>query len=65
VIKSRTVGWAGLVARMGEMRRAYKIFVGKPEGKRLLGGLKRTGKDNIRMDLREMGWEIVDWMRLV
>jgi hypothetical protein len=50
---------------MGEMRRAYKIFVGKPEGKRLLGGLKRTGKDNIRMDLREMGWEIVDWMRLV
>jgi hypothetical protein len=38
---------------MGEMRNAYKIFVGKPEGRRPLWRRRRTLQDNIRMDLRE------------
>jgi hypothetical protein len=49
---------------MGEMRNAYKILVGNPEGKRPLGKSRRRWRDNIRMDLREMGWENVGWMHL-
>jgi hypothetical protein len=45
--------WAGHVARMGEKRNAYRIFVGKPEGTRPLGRPRCRWKDNIRMDLRE------------
>jgi hypothetical protein len=45
---------------MGEMRNAYKIFVGKPEGKRPLGRPRHRWCDNIRMDLRE----VVDYMHL-
>jgi hypothetical protein len=37
MIKSRRIGWAGHVAGMGEKRNAYRILVGKPEGKRPLG----------------------------
>jgi hypothetical protein len=50
----------GYAARMGEMRNAYKILVGKPEGKRSLGTPRFTWEDNITMDLRE----IVDLMHL-
>jgi hypothetical protein len=46
----------------GEMRNAYKIFVGKPEGKRLLGRPSRRREDNIKMDLREIVLEGVDWI---
>jgi len=42
----------------------YKILVGKPEGKRPLGRPRRRWEDNIRMDLKELGWEGVDWMHL-
>jgi hypothetical protein len=49
---------------MGEMGNEYKILVGKPVGKRQLGRLRRRWEDNIRMDLREIGWEGVDWMNL-
>jgi len=52
------------VARMGAMRNMYKILVGKPEGKRLLGRLMRRCEDNIRMYLKEVGWEGVDFMNL-
>jgi hypothetical protein len=45
---------------MGEKRNAYKIVVGKPEGKRPLGRPKRMWVDNIKMDLREIGWDGVD-----
>jgi hypothetical protein len=38
------------------------ILVGKPEGKRPLGRPKRSWKDNIKMDLREIGWGGVDWI---
>jgi hypothetical protein len=54
--------WAGRAARIEDMRNAYKIFVGKPEGKRPLGRPRLSWEDNIRMDLREMGYKVVDWM---
>jgi hypothetical protein len=46
------------------MKNVYKILVGEPEGKRPLVRLRRRWEDNIRMDLRESGWEDVDWMHL-
>jgi hypothetical protein len=49
---------------MGEMRKSYKILFGKPEGKRQIGRLRRRWEDNIRMDLKEIVWEGVDWMHL-
>ena len=56
--------WAGHVARMGEDRAAYKVLVGKPEGKRPLGRPRRRWVDNIRMDLQEVGCGNVDWTGL-
>jgi hypothetical protein len=49
---------------MGETRNAYRILVGKPEGKRPLGRPRLKGVDNIRIDLRETGWDGVDWIDL-
>jgi hypothetical protein len=48
---------------MGNMRNAYKIFVGKSDGKRPLGRPRHRWKDNIRMDFRSIGWED-DWIHL-
>jgi hypothetical protein len=48
--------WAGHVACMGERRGAYRALVGKPEGRRLLERPRRRWEDNIKMDLREVGW---------
>jgi hypothetical protein len=56
VIKSRRMGWAGYVARMGEKRGAYRILVGKPEARRPLGRPRRRWEDNIKVDLQEVGW---------
>ena len=64
VIKSRRMRWAGRVARMGEGRVVYRVLVGKPEGRRPLGRPRRRWEDNIRIDLREVGCECVDWMEL-
>jgi hypothetical protein len=50
---------------MGDVRDACKSFVGIPEGNRPLGRPRRKGKDNIRTDLGELGWENVDWMLLI
>jgi hypothetical protein len=44
------------VARMGERRGAYRALVGKPEGRRPLGRPRRRWEDNIKLDLREVGW---------
>jgi hypothetical protein len=50
IIKSRRMRWAGHVARMGEKRNVYRLLVGKPGGKRLLGRPRRRWIDNIKMD---------------
>jgi hypothetical protein len=62
VIKARRMRWAGHVARMGEVRGAYNILVGRPEGRRPLGRPRRRWEDNIKMDLREIGFGNVDWI---
>jgi hypothetical protein len=49
---------------MGERRSAYRALVGKPEGRRPLERPRRRWKDNVKMDLREVGWGGVDWLRL-
>jgi hypothetical protein len=49
---------------MGETRNAYRILVGKPEGKRPLGRPRRRSVDNIKMDVREIGWDGRDWIEL-
>jgi hypothetical protein len=64
IIKSRRMRWAGHVARMGEKRNAYRLLVGKREGKRPLGRPRRRWVDNIEMDLGEVGWGDVDWIGL-
>jgi hypothetical protein len=64
VIKSRRMSWAGHVARMGERRGAYGVFVGKPEGRRPLGRPRRRREDNMKTDLREVGCGFVDWIGL-
>jgi hypothetical protein len=51
IIKSRMMRWAGHVARMGRKRNVYRIWVRKPEGKRLLGRPRRRWIDNIKIDL--------------
>jgi hypothetical protein len=48
----------------GEKKNAYKILVGNPEGKRPLGRPRRRWVDNIKMDLREIGWVGIDWIDL-
>jgi hypothetical protein len=49
---------------MGEVRGAYNILVGRPEGRRPLGRPRRRWKDNIKMNLREIGFGDVDWIYL-
>jgi hypothetical protein len=65
MIKSRRMRWAGHVGRMGEKMNAYRLLVGKPEGRRPLGRPRRRWVDNIRMDFGEVGWGDVDWIGLV
>jgi hypothetical protein len=60
--KSRRVRWAGHVGRMGEKRNLYWILVGKPERRRPLERPRRRRENNIRMDLREIGWGGMDWI---
>ena len=62
VIKSRRLRWAGHVARMEEGRSGFKILTGKPTGKRPLGRPRRRWKDNIRMDLEELGINAGNWV---
>jgi hypothetical protein len=50
-MKARRMRWAGHVTRMGEKRNAYRLLVGKPEGRRPLGRPRRRWVDNIRVDL--------------
>jgi hypothetical protein len=56
----------GACSTNGEMRNAYRLLVGKPEGERPLGRPRRRWVDNIRMDLGEMGWVCTElvWFRI-
>ena len=56
VIKSRRMRWAVIVARIRERRDAYRVLVGKREGKRSLGRPRHRWEDNIKIDLQEVGW---------
>jgi hypothetical protein len=60
MIKTRRMRWAGHVAQMGEKRNAYRILMGKLEGKRPLGRPRRRWEDNIIMYLREGVWSVMD-----
>jgi hypothetical protein len=62
MIKSRRMRFERHVARMREKRNVYRILVGKAEGKRPLGRRRRRWVDNIKMDLREIRWDGIDWI---
>jgi hypothetical protein len=64
IIKSRRMRWAGRVARIGKKMNAYRVLVGKPKEKRPLGRPRRRWKDNIKIELREIGWDGMDWIDL-
>jgi len=64
VIKAGRLRWAGHVARMGEGRGVYRVLIGKPEAKRLLGRPRGRWQDNIKLDLREIGIDGANWIRL-
>jgi hypothetical protein len=63
-IKSRSMRWAGHVARMGEGRGLFRVLVGKPERRRPFGRRIRKWEDNIKMDLQEVGSGGIDWIEL-
>ena len=54
--------WVGHVARMGEKRGVYRILVGRPEGKGQLGRSRRRWEDNIKIDLKQVGWRGINWI---
>jgi hypothetical protein len=64
MIKSRRVRWAGHVAQMGEKGNVCRLLVGKPERRETTRKTRCRWMDNIRMDLREIGWGGVDWIGL-
>jgi hypothetical protein len=64
MIKSRRMRWERHITQMGETRNAYRILVGKPEGKTPLGRSRRRWVDNIKMDLIEIGGCGMDWINL-
>jgi hypothetical protein len=63
-MKSRRMRWAGHMAGMGGGRNVYRLLVGKPEGKRPLERPRHRWEDGIKMDIREFGWGVVEWIHL-
>jgi hypothetical protein len=57
VTKLRRIRWTGHVARMVQRRGAYRVLMGKTQGKRPLGRARRRWEDNTKIDLQEVGWE--------
>jgi hypothetical protein len=64
VIKSRTMRLAWHVARNGDRKYAYRVLLGRPEGKKPLGRPRLRGEDNIKMDLQEVAWGSMNWIDL-
>jgi len=64
VMKSRRMRWAVHVARIEEGRGVYRVLVGKPEGKSILGRPRRRWEGNIKKDLQEVGCGVMDWIEL-
>jgi hypothetical protein len=64
MIKSRRMRWVRHIARIRAKRNAYRILVGKPEGKRSLGRPRNRRVDKIKMDLWEIGWDGMDWINM-
>jgi hypothetical protein len=64
VIKSMSMRWAGHVACMGNGSDVYRVFVGMPEGKRLLESPRRRWEDNIKLDVRERVIDGTNWIQL-
>jgi hypothetical protein len=64
VDKSMRMRWARHVARMGKGRGVYRVFVGRPEGKRPLARPKRRWEDNIKIDITEIGIDGANWIQL-
>jgi hypothetical protein len=64
VIKSRRMRLAGHVARMGKGRGVYRVLAGRPECKRSLERPRHRWEDNIKADLREIGNDEANWIRL-
>jgi hypothetical protein len=64
MIKLRRMRWAGHAALMREKRNACRTLVGKPEGQRPLGRPKLRWVNNIKIDLRVIGWDGLDWIDL-
>jgi hypothetical protein len=64
MIKSRRMRWAGHVARTGKKRKAYRILVGKPDSMRPLRRPRRRWVDNMKMDLRGIGWDDMNRINL-
>jgi hypothetical protein len=62
MIKSIRMRWVGHAARMGDKRNAYRILVGKPEENRSLRKSRSRWVDNIKVDLRAIGWDDMDWI---
>jgi hypothetical protein len=62
--KSRRMRWVRHVACMGEERKVYKVLVEKPEGKGPFRRPRHRWKTGIKIDLRETGWEGVEWIHL-
>jgi hypothetical protein len=62
--KSMRMRWVGHVACMGERLNAYRVLVGKPEGKTPLGGLRCRWEGNVEMDIRDIGWGGTVWINL-
>jgi hypothetical protein len=64
MIKPKKMKWAGHLARMGAKMNAYRISVGRPKGKRPLGRPRRRLECNIKMNFRELGWGVMNWIHL-
>jgi hypothetical protein len=65
MIRSKRRRWAGHVACRGARRSAYRVLVGKLEGKRLVGKPRHRWEDNIKTDFREIGYGGLEWIHLV